>query len=303
LGKKQLADEFVNSILCHDYNTINKTPVEKVPCKSCVFCQQLKKGIHPDVFYLKKEEDKKNITVEQVRKIQKILHMASFLNSYKIAIIDNAQDLSESAQNALLKVLEEPKSKTILILITSDHHQLLPTIVSRCQLIKFYSLGEEEIFHHLVDLGASRDQAKIYTSLSHGQIGLAVNYFQDKNYYNQYLSQTEIFLNLFSSKLTQQFKVLDQLLSGFKTNLEKSDYLNKHLDSWALILRDVLLVKNNSTHLVINQSFNKNLQELADKYSTKQLIDFFEKITETKNNLNYNINPRLAVENLVLRFN
>jgi DNA polymerase III subunit delta' len=299
LGKRLLVNEFVDSILCHDHN---KAEGDVLPCRTCVYCDQLKKGIHPDVYFLKKEEDKKNITVEQVREMQKMLYLASFLNSYKFAIIEHAEDMSESAQNAILKILEEPKPKTILILLISDLNLLLPTIVSRCQSIKFYPLSEEKIFHHLTSLGANREEAKVFTSLSHGQIGTAVSFFKNKEIYQEYLKDINEFFVILDSSMNQKFKVLDKLLANFKDNLEKNNYLNSELDSWSLILRDILLIKNNTGHLIVNRHFQKQLESMAQKYSVKKLLSGMTNIRQVKKYLQYNINPRLAVENLILNF-
>ncbi|MCX6744485.1 MAG: DNA polymerase III subunit delta', partial [Candidatus Parcubacteria bacterium] len=201
LGKSLVAEKFMASILCADYHQQNKKEAQKLPCGECVFCQQFNRGIHPDVYFLKKDEDKKNISVEQVREMHKFLSLTSFLNSYKIALVANAQELSESAQNALLKVLEEPTPKTILILIVNDHNLLLPTISSRCQLVKFRQLSEEQIFHHLVGLGSSREQAKILTALSCGQIGLAIDYLANPELFNSYLEKMGRILAMFNQDL------------------------------------------------------------------------------------------------------
>ncbi|MBD3359562.1 MAG: DNA polymerase III subunit delta' [Candidatus Buchananbacteria bacterium] len=302
LGKRFLAEKFINSILCHDYNLQNKQEVKSLPCNDCVFCNQLNKKIHPDVYFLKKEEDKKNISVEQVREMQKVLHMASFLNSYKIALIDSADDLSESAQNALLKILEEPKSKTILLLISSDYKGLLPTIVSRCQIIRFLPLANETIFKHLLELGASREQANLLAALSHGQIGGAINFYKNQDFLNEYIENTKQFLALFNNNISNQFKILDNLLVGFKNNFEINNQLNKELDYWQLVLRDILAMQYNLDNLVINLYFKDKLADLAKKYKSWQIIELLAKIKAVKQYLKYNINPRLAVENLVLNF-
>ncbi len=302
LGKRFLAEEFINSILCHDYHLKNKQEVKSLPCNDCVFCNQLNKKIHPDVYFLKKEEDKKNISVEQVREMQKVLHMTSFLNSYKIALIDSADDLSESAQNALLKILEEPKSKTILILIGSDYNRLLPTIFSRCQIFRFLPLSNDLIFNHLIELGVSREQANLFTALSHGQIGMAINFYKNQDFFTEYIENTKQFLDLFNNNIRNQFKILDSLLAGFKNNFEINNHLNKELDYWQLVLRDILAMQYNLDNLVVNLYFKDKLAELAKKYKSWQIIELLAKIKTVKQYLTYNINPRLAVENLVLNF-
>ncbi len=302
LGKNFVARQFMSAILCHDYHLKNKLPLAEIPCGQCVFCNQISKGIHPDVYYLKKEEDKKNISVEQVREMQKLLQMASFLNSYKIALIENADDLNESSQNALLKILEEPKRKTILILISTDPKLLLATLVSRCQLIKFLPLSDEKIFHHLISLEASREQGRLFTALAHGQIGLAVDFYKKPELFKDYSDRINQFLELFQHNLTARFRIINDLLLDFKNNLEISDYLKEELDFWQLILRDVLLEKNNLSALMTNFSYKDKISRLAKKYSNSEIIGLLSEIKKINQFLNYNINPRLAVENLVLNF-
>jgi len=302
LGKKQVADNFMSAVLCHDYNQKNKKEADNYPCGKCVFCQQLEKNIHPDVYFLKKDEEKKNITVEQVREMQKLMHMASFLNSYKICLIEKAEDLSESAQNSLLKILEEPKDKTILIVLSNNINWLLPTIVSRCQVIKFQPLSNDEVFDHLVNLGSSREQARIFSALSHGQIGKAIDYYQKQDLFNNYLDDHKKFFLLFSSNLADRFSILDDLSQGLKTNIELADFFQKELDHWQVIFRDLLLTKNNQPHLLTNMQFEDDLKQLAVKYSQKKIINVIKQINLIKKYLTYNINPRLAVENLVLSF-
>lgn len=308
LGKKLLADNFLSSILCYDNHLKIKTQPEKFPCQICVYCDQLKKGIHPDVYFLNKEEDtngtsKKNITVEQVRKMQKVLQMGSFLKSYKIALISDAQDLNESAQNALLKILEEPAKKTILILIAQDSSLLLPTIVSRCQQVVFKPVNNQKIFDHLISLGANRDQANELSALAHGQIGLAVNYYNQPESLSLYKEKIKSFYQLAeNSSLSQRFKKIDHLLAGLKTNQEINNFLFKELNNWQILFRDLLVLKNNNQDLIINYYFKDQLINLANKYSEAQLINLIKKVSQIKKYLSYNINPRLAVESLILNF-
>lgn len=299
LGKSLVAEKFIASILCHDYHQQNKSQVKSLPCNECVFCQQYHKGIHPDVYNLKKEEDKKNISVEQVREMQKFLSLTSFLNSYKIAVIENAQDLSESAQNALLKALEEPNQKTILILLVNDANFLLSTISSRCQLIKFRLLAEDNIFDHLISLGSSREKAKIITALAGGQIGLAINYMQNPDLFETYIAKMTQTLDFFNQDLASRFKNIENILGG-KKGTDSSSAMSEELDYWQLILRDILFAQNNLENLQANLNFQKTIKSLAEKYSTRKILSLMAQIKQIKKYLTYNINPRLAVENLLI---
>jgi len=300
LGKSLMAEKFIASILCHDYQQQNQSQVKSLPCNECIFCQQFAKGIHPDIYNLKKEEDQKNISVEQVREMQKFLSLTSFLNSYKIALIANAQDLSESAQNALLKILEEPTPKTILILMADDANFLLPTIVSRCQLVKFRPQSEEEIFHYLISLGSSREQAKILTALSCGQIGMAINYFQKPESFNFYLEKMNQTLDFFDQDLVTRFKNMDNVFTSAKNSVESANSMLAELDYWQLILRDILFAKNNLNNLLVNLHFQAKIKNITNRYSTLKILNLLAQVKQIKQYLNYNINPRLAVENLLI---
>lgn len=302
LGKSLMAQKFIASLLCKDYHEQNQSPVEILPCANCVFCSQLAKNIHPDVYFLKREEDKKNITVEQVREMQKVLYLTSFLNSYKIALIEKADELSESAQNALLKILEEPRPKTIIILIASDLKFLLPTIVSRCRVIKFYPVNTENIFQHMINLGATREEARDYSALAHGQIGLAVNLYNNPDYYKAYLEKTKQFIELFDSNLAERFEFVAQLMAGHDSSIQKTQFLTTELEFWQLFIRDILFLKYNLGHLLVNLNYKEKLEKLAKKYNSAKLVGLLLIINKIQKTLNYNINSQLALENLVLNF-
>ena len=303
IGKSLMAKKFIATVLCSDYHRNAKIQAEKLPCGQCIFCTQLAKGIHPDVYFLRKEEEKKNISVEQVREMQKFLSLTSFLNSYKIALIENAEEMSESAQNALLKVLEEPTKNTLIILLCPDSNQLLSTIVSRCQLLKFYPVCQDDIFHYLISLGANREQARLYSTLANGQIGLAINFFKNPELFTAYLGQAELFLSNFTLNLVQKFGNLDSMLHDFKDNIEKNSYLLEELKLWESILRDILMCQQGLTVFLANLHFQNSLEKIASKYSTLGIISFLNQLKQMRKNMTYNnINPRLAVENLVLNF-
>ncbi|MDD5341476.1 MAG: DNA polymerase III subunit [Patescibacteria group bacterium] len=298
LGKTLLAENFIASVLCADYHKANGLTIKSIPCGECSFCLQLKKGIHPDVYFLKKEEEKKNISVEQVREMKKFLGLTSFLNSYRFALVENAEILSEGAQNALLKILEEPGDKVILILLVSDHNLLVPTIVSRCQLIRFYPLSDDKIYDHLVTLGAKREQAKILTAACHGQIGQAINYFQNPELFSARLEKTKENLSLFNENLAERFKLIGEMLKSDEEDLNFG--FSDELNLWQLILRDILLCQNNVAGLITNLHFEKEINTLADKYSRAKIMAALSKVNEIKKYLAFNVNQRLAAENLIL---
>jgi replication-associated recombination protein RarA len=105
----------------------------------------LEHGNFPDLHLLTAEEGKREIAVEGVRELTEKLHLRTYYNRGVVALIDNAHKMSIAAANALLMTLEEPPPGAYLILVTDAPHRLLPTIVSRCQLVTFGELSQDEV--------------------------------------------------------------------------------------------------------------------------------------------------------------
>lgn len=130
LGKTDFAREIAAQILCE-----NSSKYEKA-CGFCSSCQMITKGLHPDFYWVLPE--KKEIKVDQIRNLQKNLILAPMIGESKVAIIEKAHLMNTEAQNCFLKTLEEPKGKSLLILIADNPKLLLKTIISRCSVLKFY---------------------------------------------------------------------------------------------------------------------------------------------------------------------
>jgi DNA polymerase-3 subunit delta' len=127
----------------------------------------------PDVCVLALQEDEKTIGKNAVSKeLIPWLGLKPYRQARKIAVIANAQTMTPEAANALLKILEEPPSYATIILL-ADHIQLLPTIMSRCQQVRFAALAHEQVAELLMDMGMEPGEAKKRAALSQGSLGLA----------------------------------------------------------------------------------------------------------------------------------
>ncbi|MBT8135478.1 MAG: DNA polymerase III subunit delta' [Gammaproteobacteria bacterium] len=132
VGKGLFARTVAAGLLCD-------TPGLALACGNCRPCQLLASGNHPDFVEIAPEEDKKQVRVEQIRDLISRLALTSTLGGYKVAIINPADAMNPSAQNSLLKTLEEPSARTVLILSSSQPAALAATIISRCQTVRFAS--------------------------------------------------------------------------------------------------------------------------------------------------------------------
>ncbi len=132
LGKRQFAEQFAESLLCHDNDENGGA------CGKCRGCLLLKAGSHPDFKRIEPEEAGKAIKVDQVRALSSFTVLsAQFDHGYKVVLIGPAENMNRASANSLLKTLEEPADNTILILLTSAPQRLLATIRSRCQRLNF----------------------------------------------------------------------------------------------------------------------------------------------------------------------
>ena len=130
VGKERFAGVLAAGLFCRQRNA------GLTPCGVCPECALSRGGSHPDLHWLRKPEDKKSIGVDQVREACDELAMTSMRGGYRVAIITPASIMTIAAQNALLKTLEEPAPRTLLVLVTARPSQLLPTLRSRCQRVE-----------------------------------------------------------------------------------------------------------------------------------------------------------------------
>lgn len=132
IGKKVLALELIKLLNCQAENFKDR------PCQTCRSCQDIEKNVHPDFFIIEPQESRE-IKISQIRNLYSKLSLKSYSAPFKAVIIDKAHCLNQEAQSAFLKMLEEPKGKTVFILITEYPEMLLPTILSRVERMRFYS--------------------------------------------------------------------------------------------------------------------------------------------------------------------
>lgn len=155
IGKKDFAKEFIKLINCLYYKSqsFENRSIKKTPCGQCQNCNLIEKESFPDLLMvtsinsessIKNERDSMEIDVAQIRQVNSFLSYKSYYGGYKAVIIENAERMNQEAQNCFLKTLEEPKGKTVIILVSSKPEMLLPTIFSRCQVIKFFSFEKHQ---------------------------------------------------------------------------------------------------------------------------------------------------------------
>lgn len=245
---------------------------------------------------------RKDISIKQIHEIRESLNHYSLVNPYKIVIIDSAERMSIGASNALLKTLEEPSPKTLIILITTDEKALPDTIVSRCQVVRFYQVPTKEIYEALVARGAKRDITLEMARLSFGSPGRALDLLANSEKLDFFQKERTRFWRLLSDGLAERFSSLANLFGSKDDHMEARDKLIEILQVWQGLWRDILSARHGAGELVANISAEEEIVKQAKRYNGAQIAGVIKKIEEAMVLLRQNVNPKLIIENLILSF-
>ena len=253
-----------------------------------------------DMQIVEVEAGKKNIGIAQIREFIKNLNLTSFLNSYKVGIIKNAQMLSLEAANSLLKTLEEPKDKVVIILLTSAIDKLPQTIVSRSQVINFYPVKNEVIYDYLIDKHqASRSQAKEFSRLALGRPALAVKLLKDKEFYDQHLETVKLFLSFLSEDENTRLRKISQTFSNHLFGQAGRDLALQTISVWEIVSRDMMLTEFNQTDLIRYTSLSEEIAQISQNYNSETI---FQRLAQAREYLMANVSPKAVIENLAISF-
>jgi len=309
LGKTTAAVHFVQVLLCQNRGSGGHTA-----CGTCEVCRRFLRssgegedaengeaGNHSDLHIIRKAKDKKNISIEQVRDFMRTLRMSSFLNSYKIGIIKHAEALSREAANAILKILEEPNAQVVIILVTHNMELLPQTIVSRSQVLRFAPVEFDKIYEHLTkDKGVPRATAKTIARLSLGRPALAAKFSEDKEFYDRYLEQVNLFVNFFQTDINASFGAISGFLGGKPSGQEAVRLARRALEAWQGIVRDWLLYAYDRPDLVQHMVVEKELKSIQKKRPDREALRLYRVLKEAREQLDANVNPKLVMESVAV---
>ena len=263
-------------------------------CDRCVSCHKIDSGNHPDVRII--EPDGQFIKIDQIREMQKDAGYKAFEGRRKVYIIDHAETMRDEAANALLKTLEEPSAECVIILVTANVYALLPTVLSRCQFIRFVALGVEKLVELLTQRRQLDEQrARLIASLSEGCPGRALS--MDADALLEKRARVEALFHTLSSGLQDVrvlFKEVERLVS-------EKDEIHEYLDLMLLWYRDMhLLREQGEARFVANSDAVARLQTAAEQCSTGQIRRLFDIVYNTKRDILRNANLQLTLEVMLI---
>ena len=228
---------------------------------------------HPDFRLI--EPKTGQIKIAQIRELNWKLSLKPIKAPLFGAVIDKAHSMTLEAQNCFLKTLEEPKTKSLLILITEHSNYLLPTIISRCENLKFYPVKNEEINLYLEQRKVPKENIKEIIEFSLGRPGKAVHFLKNPEKLEERKKKIEKLKKISNSPFSFRFKYIKELA--------KEEDLRETLDIWLSYFRRNLLFTKNNENLLKIKSVLDSIQETIFLTSTT------------------NVNPRLALEVLIMK--
>lgn len=282
IGKSTVALSFAKVLNCLSLQ-------ENDACEACLNCRKISAGTHPDILFIQPEGQ--SIKIEQIRKVQHSLSFKPVSARRRVVIINDAELMTDEAANAFLKTLEEPPLNTILILIARHKSQLLPTIVSRCQVVPFRPLTLKIIQEVLEKRGVSPQKAFFLAHLAGGSLSRALAFWG-----------IETHLNLIIQRIKKEISI-KSLLNSVETIAEKleknEDFLN-FLDVFQGVWRDLLLFKKGCKEFLMNKNFISEYGHLAQDYTEKEIQKKLKTIEEARKLLKQNVQKKLILEHLLL---
>lgn len=307
VGKKLFALELAKAFLCRqpkDLEACNKCPAcvrasRFVFPKSDDEIKEARKKIlwseHPDVGLIYAAG--KEILVDAMRDVEREANFRPYEGAARFFIIDSADKMRTEAANALLKTLEEPPATSHLFLITSRPDSLLPTIRSRCQIIRFAPLAPEEVEKHLLKDGKlTQKDARLFARASQGSIGRALSF--DMQLYKQ---QREAMLQVLEA-LTVAKDRAKLLRSAEELNEAKiKDEYETRLDVLQTLIRDVWAIKIGiEQEKLVNEDMLDELKNFSENVSTKCAASWIKQIETLREQLAVNINRKIATDALFM---
>lgn len=277
---------------------------------SHLFSQNLRQDFaHPDFAFVEPLIDaetgqqNKEIEIAQIKTLIEKLQLKPVLMPFKAAIIDQAHLLNVESQNALLKTLEEPPGRAIIILIADNVLRLLPTIVSRCEVIKFHFVSRKQMVELANANKLAADQKReMMLNLSLGRPGRLMDFASKEGEFDSWLKRLKQCGQIARAGIPERLEYVKQVI-----NSKEDEDINELLELWQYYFREKLLeaLFENKKESVSNQTNQKNNFVFTKNLQKTNNIEKFAVILEKINNLiillaRSNVSERLALENLLL---
>lgn len=287
VGKEALARTFAAGLQCRSESADK-------PCKECVSCRQMESGNQPDVIWVTRE--KASLGVDEIREqLCNTMDIKPFSSPYKIYLVPEAEKMTEAAQNALLKTIEEPPEYGIVILMTSNISALLPTIQSRCLTMEFRPLSTAVVESYVKEHCQVPDyQARASAAFAQGNLGKAMRYAKSEDF----IERKDHIISLL--RHVEQMD-LSEMLAVIKDLGTRKDEVRDYIDLMVLWYRDVLLFKaTKDINQLLFQDEASYISREASHRSYEKIEEILQAFEKAKVRLRANVNFDITMELMLL---
>jgi DNA polymerase-3 subunit delta' len=287
VGKEALARTFAAGLQCQSESADK-------PCKECVSCRQMESGNQPDVIWVTRE--KASLGVDEIREqLCNTMDIKPFSSPYKIYLVPEAEKMTEAAQNALLKTIEEPPEYGIVILMTSNISALLPTIQSRCLTMEFRPLSTAVVESYVKEHCQVPDyQARASAAFAQGNLGKAMRYAKSEDF----IERKDHIISLL--RHVEQMD-LSEMLAVIKDLGTRKDEVRDYIDLMVLWYRDVLLFKaTKDINQLLFQDEASYISREASHRSYEKIEEILQALEKAKVRLRANVNFDITMELMLL---
>jgi DNA polymerase-3 subunit delta' len=293
LGRRTLALRFAQALNCV------KPIAAGIPCRACRDCKQIDAMQHPDLNVIQALNDEGapkeggTLKVDQVREVQRTMSLKPYQAKYRVALFLRFHEANDNAANALLKTLEEAPAHAILLLTADNPEQLLPTIISRCEILRLRPLPIGAIEADLIERGVDAERARLLAHISGGRPGYARKLIDDVSLLEKREERLNDMQTLLPASRVAKFAYADKLSKD-------KDAMRQTILIWLSYWRDVLLRVAQAQTPLANVDLNMEIEFLAGRLNlstTRRVVASLESALEK---MDKNVNARLLAEVLLL---
>jgi len=287
LGRRTLALRFTQALNC-------PTPVATgIPCGQCRDCKQIESMQHADLTVVQADSEGGTLKVDQIRETRKMLTFKPYQSKYRVALFLRFQEANDNAANALLKTLEEAPSYAVLILTADNPEQLLPTIVSRCEVLRLRPLRVEEVQRELENRGLESTRARLIAHISGGRMGYAIRLIENDSLLEKREERLNDLLTLLPASRVEKFAYADKLSKDKET-------MRQTITFWLSYWRDVMLRTAQAETPLVNVDRNVEIEDIAGQLDLPSARRVVSGLENTLEKMDRNVNSRMLAEVLLL---
>ena len=287
LGRRSLALRFAQALNC-------PTPLKPgVPCGACRDCKQIEAMKHADLTIVQSDFEGGILKVDQIREARKTLILKPYMSQYRVALFLRFHEANDNAANALLKTLEEAPSYAVLILTADNPEQLLPTILSRCEVLRLRPLSVTDVQNELEHRGFETRHSKLIAHISGGRMGYAIRLMEDDSLLIKREERLNDLMALLPASRVEKFKYADQLSKD-------KDTMRQTILFWLSYWRDVMLRTAQAETPLVNVDRNLEIEDIADRVDLSIARHVVSGLEDTLDKMDRNVNSRMLAEVMLM---